>query len=90
VVILDEPSSRLDPLTEQLLATATERLFAGRTVLIIAHRLETVRTVDEIMVVDAGRIVEHGLREDLAADPGTRYSMLLARGRGELLGDTRP
>jgi len=90
VVILDEPSSRLDPHTEQLLATATERLFAGRTVLIIAHRLETVRTVDEIMVVDAGRIVEHGLREDLAADPSTRYSMLLARGRGELLGDTRP
>jgi ABC-type multidrug transport system fused ATPase/permease subunit len=90
VVILDEPSSRLDPATETLLATATERLFAGRTVVIIAHRLETVRTADRIMVVDAGRIVEHGRREDLAADPGSRYAALLSAGRGGLLGDTRP
>lgn len=90
VVILDEPSSRLDPMTEMLLATATERLFAGRTVVIIAHRLETVRTADEIMVVDAGRIVEHGARERLAADPTSRYAGLLATGRGNLLGDTRP
>ncbi len=90
VVILDEPSSRLDPVTEMLLATATERLFAGRTVVIIAHRLETVRTADQIMVVDAGRIVEHGRREDLAADHESRYAALLATGRGGLLGDTRP
>lgn len=90
VVILDEPSSRLDPVTEMLLATATERIYAGRTVVIIAHRLETVRTTDEIMVVDAGRIVEHGPRETLAADPDSRYSGLLATGRGGLLGDTRP
>ncbi len=90
VVILDEPSSRLDPVTEMLLATATERLYAGRTVVIIAHRLETVRTADEIMVVDAGRIVEHGPRQALAADPTTRYSALLATGRGDILGDTRP
>ena len=90
VVILDEPSSRLDPVTEMLLATATERLYAGRTVVIIAHRLETVRTADEIMVVDAGRIVEHGPRQTLATDPSTRYSALLAAGRGDILGDTRP
>jgi ABC-type multidrug transport system fused ATPase/permease subunit len=90
VVILDEPSSRLDPMTENLLATATERLYAGRTVVIIAHRLETVRLADEIMVVDAGRIVEHGPRQELASDPATRYAALLAAGRGDLLGDTRP
>jgi len=90
VVILDEPSSRLDPVTEMLLATATERLYAGRTVVIIAHRLETVRLADEIMVVEAGRIVEHGPRQTLAADPGTRYAALLATGRGDILGDTRP
>ena len=90
VVILDEPSSRLDPVTEMLLATATERLYAGRTVVIIAHRLETVRLADEIMVVDAGRIVEHGARQTLAADQSTRYAALLATGRGEILGDTRP
>jgi ABC-type multidrug transport system fused ATPase/permease subunit len=90
VVILDEPSSRLDPVTEMLLATATERLYAGRTVVIIAHRLETVRLADEIMVVDEGRIVEHGPRQTLAADPSTRYAALLATGRGDILGDTRP
>jgi ABC-type multidrug transport system fused ATPase/permease subunit len=90
VVILDEPSSRLDPVTETLLATATERLYAGRTAVIIAHRLETVRLADEIMVVEAGRIVEHGPRQDLANDPSTRYYALLAAGRGDILGDTRP
>lgn len=90
VVILDEPSSRLDPATEALLATATERLFSGRTVVIIAHRLETVRTADEILVVDGGRVVEHGDREALAADPNSRYSGLLAAGKGYLLGGTAP
>jgi ATP-binding cassette subfamily B protein len=79
-VILDEPSSRLDPATEGLLAVATERLFSGRTVVIVAHRLETVRTADEIMVVESGQVVEHGHREDLALDPDTRYSRLLAAG----------
>ncbi|MGH8928205.1 MAG: ABC transporter ATP-binding protein, partial [Acidimicrobiia bacterium] len=81
VVILDEPSSRLDPATEALLATATERLFSGRTVVIVAHRLETVRTADEIMVVEGGRVAEHGGREALALDPDSRYAKLLALGR---------
>ena len=77
-------------MTENLLAIATERLYSGRTVVIIAHRLETVRTADEIIVVDSGRILEHGPREELAADPNSRYSRLLAAGRGDLIGDTRP
>ena len=85
VVILDEPASRLDPATEMLVAEAAERLFADRTVIIIAHRLETVRTADEIMVIDAGRIAEHGAREVLAETPGTRYGALLAAGGGPLL-----
>ena len=82
VVILDEPSSRLDPDTESKLAAAAERLFSGRTVVIIAHRLDTVRTADSIMVVDSGRIVEHGPRTSLEADPTSRYSRLLAAGTG--------
>ena len=86
VVVLDEPSSRLDPATESLLASATERLFGGRTVVLVAHRLETVRTADQIMVVEEGHIAEHGPREELAADPNSRYSGLLAGERGELLG----
>ncbi|MEX2280727.1 MAG: ABC transporter ATP-binding protein [Acidimicrobiia bacterium] len=85
VVILDEPSSRLDPATESLIATATEWLFSGRTAVIVAHRLETVRAVDSIMVVEAGRIVEHGARETLVADSSTRYARLLAAGEGSEL-----
>lgn len=86
LVILDEPSSRLDPATEAVLAAATERLFSGRTVVIVAHRLETVRLADEIMVVDAGRVVEHGKRTALGADPNSRYARLLAVGGGTELG----
>lgn len=77
LVLLDEPSSRLDPSTESLLALATERLFAARTVIMVAHRLETLRTVDEVMVVGAGRVIEHGRREDLASDPRSAFSDLL-------------
>ena len=85
VVILDEPASRLDPATELRVAAATERLFSGRTVVIVAHRLETVRLADEIMVVQDGRIAKHGPRDALAADVTSRYSRLLATGGGELL-----
>lgn len=80
LVLLDEPSSRLDPATESLLADATERLFAGRTVVIIAHRLDTLRTVDEIMVVAHGSILEHGRRADLASDPNSAFSAMLVAG----------
>ncbi len=82
VVLLDEPSARLDPATEAMLAGTTQRLFGGRTVLLIAHRLETVRVADEIMVVSQGRIVEHGERSVLEADTGSIYSGLLRTGTG--------
>lgn len=82
VVLLDEPSSRLDPVTENLLASATERLFSGRTVIIVAHRLDTVRTADEIMVVADGQILEHGDRELLQADGDSHYSSMLRAARG--------
>jgi ABC-type multidrug transport system fused ATPase/permease subunit len=78
LVILDEPSSRLDPATELLVEAAVDRLIAGRTAVLVAHRLSSLRSVDEIAVVDGGRIVERGLREDLVADPTSRFSHLLA------------
>ncbi len=59
LVILDEPSSRLDPDTESLLNKALDRLLSGRTAIIIAHRLATIDRADEIMVLEQGRIVEH-------------------------------
>lgn len=90
VVLLDEPSSRLDPVTESLLGAATERLFSGRTVIIVAHRLETVRVADRIMVVEEGRVVEEGPREELARDLASRYAGLLrAGGPSDLLGGGR-
>ncbi|HEX7021221.1 MAG TPA: ABC transporter ATP-binding protein, partial [Trueperaceae bacterium] len=80
LVIMDEPSSRLDPATEALLERAVSRLLVGRTAIIIAHRLGTVRRADEIMVMEAGRILEHGPREALAADPASRFHRLLRAG----------
>ena len=82
VVVLDEASSRLDPITEARLAAAASDLLTGRTALIVAHRLSTLDDVDEIVVVDGGRIVEHGAREVLAADPSSRYAALLAASGG--------
>src|SRR5439155_12510354 len=65
LVVLDEASSRLDPATEAAVRAATERLLAGRTAIVIAHRLSTLAGVDEVAVIEAGRLVEHGPRAAL-------------------------
>jgi ATP-binding cassette, subfamily B, bacterial len=78
VVILDEASSRLDPRTELLVERAVDRLLDGRTGILIAHRLSTLDRVDEIAVLESGRLVEHGTRAALARDPRSRYGRLLA------------
>lgn len=80
LVVLDEASSRLDPATEDRLAAATERVLSGRTAVVIAHRLSTVDRVDDVLVLDHGRVVEHGPRDALAADPGSHFASLLAAG----------
>jgi ATP-binding cassette subfamily B protein len=85
LVIMDEASSRLDPATENLIERAVDRLLAGRTAIIIAHRLGTVQRADEIVILDNGRIVEHGPRERLAADPTARFYHLLRVGLEEVL-----
>lgn len=85
IVILDEPSSRLDPYTESLITEATHRLFRGRTVVLVAHRLASVQMAHEIMVMEDGRIAEHGDRTTLAGDPTSRYSHLLSVGSGSEL-----
>jgi ABC-type multidrug transport system fused ATPase/permease subunit len=82
LVILDEPSSRLDPATEKMLTRAVDRLLENRTGIIIAHRLQTVQRVDKIVVLADGRIVEFGRREALARDPASRYSQLMAMAAG--------
>jgi ABC-type multidrug transport system fused ATPase/permease subunit len=70
VLILDEPTSALDAGTETLIVDALERLTAGRTTLIIAHRFSTMRGVDHILVLDRGEIVEAGQRAELMAAGG--------------------
>jgi ATP-binding cassette, subfamily B, bacterial len=77
VVVLDEASSRLDPVTEARIGAATRRLLDGRTAVVIAHRLKTLAEADEIAVLENGRLVEHGHRHRLAADASSRYARLL-------------
>ena len=84
-MILDEASSRLDPATEQLIERAIDKLLQDRTAIIIAHRLGTVHRTDDIMILEDGRVIEHGDRERLAADPGTRFHSLLRTGLEEVL-----
>jgi len=75
ILILDEPTSALDPETEALVMVALERLQAGRTTFIIAHRLSTVRTADLIVVVKEGRIVEEGTLAGLVTLRGAFAAM---------------
>jgi ABC-type multidrug transport system fused ATPase/permease subunit len=70
ILILDEPTSALDAGTEQLLLQALTRLMRGRTTLIVAHRLSTIRHADRIVVLDHGRIVEQGTHKELLACAG--------------------
>ncbi len=84
LIILDEASSRLDPATEQRLERALDRLLGGRTAIIIAHRLATIRRVDLILILEEGRAVEFGRRDDLARDPGSRLSRYLQVGLEEV------
>ncbi|WP_208920421.1 ABC transporter ATP-binding protein [Paenibacillus uliginis] len=85
LVILDEASSRLDPLTESRIEEAITRLLREKTCIIIAHRLATVQRADRILILENGRTVESGDREKLAADPESRFSRMLAVGMEEVL-----
>ena len=87
LVILDEASSRLDPITEALVERAVTRLFQGRTGIIIAHRLPTVQRADQLLILEGGRVIEWGERRALAADPASRFAHLLQTGLEEWLED---
>ncbi|ALL79217.1 hypothetical protein AD006_27905 [Pseudonocardia sp. EC080610-09] len=70
VVILDEPTSGLDAVSESLVMAGLERLTAGRTVIVVAHRLSTLQSADRIHVLDRGRVVQSGTHAELAAADG--------------------
>ena len=80
VVVLDEATSRVDPVTQQLVKHAVAELLRGRTSVVIAHRLDTLDVCDDIAVLEDGRIVELGDRRALAADPHSRFGRLLRVG----------
>ncbi len=76
ILILDEATSSLDSITEYLIQDAVANLLRGRTAIVVAHRLSTVRGVDRILVFDDGRIAEEGSHAELMARPGGLYRRL--------------
>jgi ATP-binding cassette, subfamily B, bacterial len=87
ILILDEPTSSIDSRTESVILDALERLMQGRTTILIAHRLSTVRGVHEVAVMDHGEIVQRGPHEELARQPGLYRQLWEAQTRA---GDGRP
>jgi ATP-binding cassette subfamily B protein len=81
VVILDEASSRLDPATEQLLERAIDHLLQGRTAIIIAHRMATVRRAEQILILREGRTVEQGRYTSLIQRPDSLLAGLTQQGQ---------
>ncbi|GHO59761.1 ABC transporter ATP-binding protein [Ktedonobacter robiniae] len=77
LVVLDEASSRLDPLTQKLMEQGMAKLFANRTGIVIAHRLETLQRVDDILVIENGEVLEMGSRADLVGNPDSHFARLL-------------
>jgi ATP-binding cassette, subfamily B, bacterial len=76
LLVLDEATSAVDPALEMRIGRALERLMAGRTSVTIAHRLSTAEAADEVVVVDAGRVVQRGPHAELVGQPGTVYERL--------------
>lgn len=80
ILVLDEAPSSVDAASEAAIQAALDRLTAGRTTLVIAHRLSTVRDADRVIVLDRGRPVETGVPEELAGQAGHYARLVAAQG----------
>ncbi len=78
VVVLDEATARMDPRTEAQVVSAAERLLHGRTGVLVAHRLSTIERADDVVVLEAGRVVQQGPRAELAGQEGPLRRLLEA------------
>lgn len=85
IVIFDEASSRLDPEAEQLVERAIEKLFTKRTAIIITHRLETIKHVDDILIIEKGQLLEYGNKKVLLSDTNSHFNKLLCKGWEEVI-----
>ena len=84
LLLLDEPTAHLDPATERTVQSGLDRLLAGRTALVVAHRLSTVERADKILVLAHGRVIEQGTNAQLMERKGLYHSLQLAYRGGEL------
>lgn len=83
ILILDEATSSVDTRTEQQIQAALDHLLTGRTSFVIAHRLSTIRNADQVLVLDAGLIVERGTHDELLAKRGAYYDLYMSQFRRE-------
>lgn len=77
ILLLDEATSALDAESEKSVQVALDRVMVGRTTVVVAHRLSTIRNADIIAVVQGGKIVETGSHDELVSNPASAYSSLI-------------
>jgi ATP-binding cassette subfamily B protein len=82
ILLLDEATSSVDTLTEARLQRALARLLEGRTSFVVAHRLSTIRSADQVLVLDHGQIVEHGTHHSLLRAGGAYARLYESFARG--------
>jgi len=77
LIILDEASSKVDPVTEKLIENTIDKLLKNRTVIIIAHRLSTIKRADDVLILEDGKMAEYGKRKELESDKNSKLFGLL-------------